>query len=164
MTRETHASIGFLCGVVVGSGSHPAIALACGMAGAVAATLPDSLEAGVLPHRKPTHTLAAVLLVYALLSTFQPYPLLTWTITSAYASHLLADSLTKSGIWWLWPMPYRLWLLPKRTRLTTSKGADHFVGAVAMLAASVVLLTTWLPYLNELAWVLENFQGFDFNL
>lgn len=70
-------------------------------------------------------------------------PLAVWlgwpsgaVVTLGYASHLLADSATKSGIPLLYPRRRRYHLLPRALRLTTGSAAEDAVFAVA---ASIVL-------------------------
>lgn len=62
---------------------------------------------------------------------------LPWMVFSmGYASHLLADAATKSGIRLLYPRNNRYHLLPKPWRFTTGSMAEEVL--MAPLAASVL--------------------------
>ncbi len=62
-------------------------------------------------------------------------------------SHLVMDSLTKEGVPWLLPLPYKFGFPPVRAwRLTTGKWVETFV-----VLPAVILLTTWLCYRNYTA-------------
>ncbi len=55
-------------------------------------------------------------------------------------SHLLMDTLTKEGVPWLLPLPYKFGFPPvRRWRITTGKPIEHFV-----VLPLLIILTTWL--------------------
>lgn len=62
-----------------------------------------------------------------------------------YGSHLLGDSLTRSGIPLLYPNPRRVHLLPKPLRLLTGSTAEDGV-LFALAAAALALLLRHLPF------------------
>lgn len=64
------------------------------------------------------------------------------TLLLGYASHLLGDSATKSGIRLLYPSPTRFHLLPKGWRFTTGSGAEEVLMAPLALFAIVLLLSS----------------------
>lgn len=125
MMGTTHAAIGALVGLVAASqiNSEPSSAIALGVLGAFIALLPDIDHPNSkirqrtgwighaalfwLPHRGITHTLWAVLLVGLIAYVLLPVPLAI-VITAAYASHIIADAMTPSGIRLLMPMKWKL--------------------------------------------------------
>ena len=69
-------------------------------------------------------------------------------------SHLLMDSLTKEGVPWLLPLPFKFGFPPVRAwRITTGKWVETRVGLPAL-----ILLTTWLCAQNydKLVVLLQN--------
>jgi inner membrane protein len=57
-----------------------------------------------------------------------------------YVSHLLMDTLTKEGVPWLLPVPYKFGLPPLRSlRITTGKAVE-----TALLLPALVLFNIWL--------------------
>jgi inner membrane protein len=121
MMGATHAIVGMVAGMMIATYAHaaPAQVLFLGGVSALAALLPDidhpnaSLRQrmGVaghvaffwLPHRGITHTLIALAMVSAVTLYFLP-PQVAFAFISGYASHLLADSLTRSGVPLVWPL------------------------------------------------------------
>jgi membrane-bound metal-dependent hydrolase YbcI (DUF457 family) len=77
--------------------------------------------------------------------TFMVAPASVWTgwapmtaLLLSYASHLVGDSATKSGIQLLYPNPSRFYLLPRGWRITTGSLAED------ALLAPLALLVLWL--------------------
>lgn len=125
-------------GVALALHANPLTVIVATTIGTVFGTLPDKAELnGLLPHRKPTHSLLAVAGLYvALRAAFGDVYAIAFT--SAYASHLLLDALTVQGIWWLYPLPWRLRLLPLRT----GGIVDKLAGLGAALAVLCIVGAT----------------------
>ncbi len=99
---------------------------------------------GRFGHRGALHSLRG-LGVLALVGL----PLLFWlpwrwylALLVGYASHLLGDACTKTGIPLLYPRPQRFWLLPRRWRLTTGSPEEEWLIPLLALAILLLLLTT----------------------
>lgn len=99
---------------------------------------------GRFGHRGALHSLRGLGVLALLL-----VPLLFWWpwrwylgLLLGYASHLLGDSCTKTGIPLLHPRPERFWLLPRRWRLTTGSPAEEVLIPLLALAILFLLLTT----------------------
>ncbi len=91
-------------------------------------------------HRGRTHSLAAVALL-AVGAAFLQFP--PWTIgfLAGYVSHLLADSLTHSGIPILWPFSQaRFHLLPFGLKLTTGSWVEY------LIVTPIAAWTLWAGY------------------
>ena len=136
MMGPTHMLAGLLVGYTIGTaGGLPlpetAALAACG---AVAALLPDIDHPGSIirrrtgifgwaagawwKHRGLTHTLPVAALVGLIVALLAP-ALLAYTVFGAYASHLLLDALTRSGVPLAWPLtwaPVRLLPGPLQVR------------------------------------------------
>lgn len=102
-----------------------------------------------LGHRGLLHSLMGLIIVTAICAL----PLgfwLGWTATVAlalgYASHLLADAATKSGIPLLYPRRQRFHLLPKGWRFTTGSQAEEMLLPWLALGA-LLLLFVHFPYI-----------------
>ncbi|MDF2441464.1 MAG: inner rane protein [Abditibacteriota bacterium] len=94
---------------------------------------------GAFGHRGLLHSLLGL----GLFTLLCGLPLALWlgwpfgvALSLGYASHLLADAATKSGVPLLYPRRRRYHLLPRPLRLTTGSAAED---AVFALAAGVVL-------------------------
>ncbi len=88
-------------------------------------------------HRGRTHTLLALALLGAG-AWYLGLPPWALAFLAGYASHLIADSLTRSGIPILWPItPWRFHLLPFGIRITTGSWLEY---------ALVLPLTAWTIY------------------
>ena len=81
------------------------------------------------------------------LAAFCAAPLAVWigwapgaALVLGYASHLLADSVTKSGIRLRYPKPRRYHLLPAQWRITTGSHAESLLAALALLPVLLLLL------------------------
>lgn len=95
-------------------------------------------------HRGRTHTLLALVLLFggAWYIGLPPWAL---AFLVAYASHLLADSLTRSGIPLLWPLAGRRFhLLPFGIKLTTGSWVEYVI---------VAPITTWALYAGARLWI-----------
>lgn len=93
----------------------------------------------IFRHRGALHSLVAVILLSIGLMAIIPkeYSTITLVIILGYASHLLADALTKSGIEFFWPIKKNLGLLPKALRVKTGGIVDTvllFVGSASLIA------------------------------
>ena len=91
-------------------------------------------------HRGRLHSLWGL----GMVSSFT-LPLLPWigwapvaALILGYASHLLGDSATKSGIRLFYPRATRFYLLPPSLRITTASLAEEVL--IPLLALSVLLL------------------------
>lgn len=166
MRGITHATIGAAIGVTLAYNAqldHADAIVLTGVA-ALGALLPDidhpraglrdrlgwlgDLVFGWLKHRGPTHSLLAVALVAWV--TFQIAPPHAPALALGYLSHLLADSITKAGIAFLWPV-YRqqVGLLPRALRIRTGSWAELVVevvaaGVVLWRLGEVVQLRQWI--------------------
>jgi inner membrane protein len=101
-----------------------------------------------LKHRGITHTLMALLIVALGAAVVLPHMIVP--IVAGYASHLIADMLTKSGIPLLEPIRRdNLHLLPKPLRLTTNGAIERLIGS-AVLVLLFVLLDTRYPFIQEI--------------
>jgi len=83
----------------------------------------------VVPHRGFTHSIPALAMVTGMAHDIHPD--LTAAVFAGYLSHLLADTLTLSGIPWLWPWGKRFNL----ARIQTGGVSDHLIGLVILLLA-----------------------------
>jgi inner membrane protein len=69
-------------------------------------------------------------------------------------SHLVMDTLTKEGVPWLLPLPYKIGIPPVRSwRITTGKKMEMLV-----VLPLLIVITTWLCAVNynEIALLLQN--------
>lgn len=93
-------------------------------------------------HRGLLHSLAGLGMM-ALMSS----PAIIWVgwapvavLLLGYASHLVADAMTKSGVRFLYPSHVRYYLLPKSLRFTTGSLAEDALLPVLGLPVIVLLL------------------------
>ncbi|HZU15043.1 MAG TPA: metal-dependent hydrolase [Candidatus Dormibacteraeota bacterium] len=110
MTGPTHAVVGAACAVPVAAATHAPL-LPVVVAGAVVARLPDlDLKLG-LPHRGPTHSLAAAAVAAAVAAGVrvrQVWP--GWALAAVlvvlvvWLSHLAADLVNPTPMALLWPL------------------------------------------------------------
>lgn len=85
---------------------------------------------GWLKHRGPTHSLLALAAVILIgLHTNIVYGA---AVAVGYASHILADMSTHSGVYLLWP-GYRqpVWVLPRKLRVSTAGRVEMVVEAIS---------------------------------
>lgn len=143
MTGGTHTLAGTTAGLALGLGLHfpPAPALALALFAALGALLPDidhpastvgrrfrllSVPTGWLfHHRGFTHSLAALALVTA--AGVHYGGVYGVALGIGYATHLITDGMTKSGLMLLWPFPALLHLLPRGLRLTTGGRLERLI-------------------------------------
>jgi membrane-bound metal-dependent hydrolase YbcI (DUF457 family) len=121
----THSAIGAVTGLAVTEGYPVWIRLAAAAVGAIVARLPDTLEAGIIPHRTATHSLV----IPAALTVLYP-ALWGYVCAAAYASHIVADSFTVSGVRALWPLPVNVRL----GAIVTGRFEDYLVGVAFTFA------------------------------
>lgn len=94
---------------------------------------------GWLRHRHQTHSLTALALLFAGVWYFSPA--LALPLGIGYASHLLADVVTPSGIHLLWPVYRRpVWLLPRPLRIPTSGVMEGVIAALVSVVVFGLLL------------------------
>lgn len=110
----------------------------------------DDLVGG---HRFLTHSLVGVALfgfLAKLLLTFL-HPLMPhvnigyvwWAFLIGMLSHLLMDTLTKEGVPWLLPIPFKFGLPPlKALRITTGKHVESLIVFPLLLATDIWLCAT----------------------
>ena len=102
---------------------------------------------GTLGHRSLLHSLLGLGI-----AAFISSPLLIWwdwqlslALVLGYASHLLTDAATKSGIPLLYPKKKRYHLLPRRWRITTGSLAEEVVFTLFAVAV-LFLLFSYPPF------------------
>lgn len=157
MRGGTHILGGVLAGYIVGaSAGLPLLESgALGAIGGIAAMLPDidhpqsairrktgilgTLAAFWMKHRGITHSGLAVALVW-LVTTFLSQPLVSAAIVGGYASHLVLDSFTISGIPLFWPLARRVHFLPPVIRIRTGSFAEQ---GVALLMVVLLFVSAW---------------------
>ncbi|OAB28403.1 metal-dependent hydrolase [Paenibacillus macquariensis] len=66
----------------------------------------------ILKHRGFTHSLAAVVLLFIILKQNDFKPILIWIWVGAFFSHIFLDLFNEQGVQLLWPLPYKIALLP----------------------------------------------------
>jgi inner membrane protein len=145
MRAGTHILAGVFVGYAVGAGAalSPVELYALGAVGGLCAMIPDidhpqsairrktgllgHLAAFWMNHRGITHTLLAVLLML-LISSLLVSPLVALVMTAAYASHLLLDACTPSGVPVFGPVSWRrVHALPRGLRVRTGSFAEKGV-------------------------------------
>ncbi len=154
MEGRTHAAIGVAAGLLLAStmSADPVNTVGLAAISGVAALFPDidspeskisrragpvrGLFAGV-SHRGLTHSLVAL----ALLLLIIPLSFNLFVVVFiGYASHLLADSMTKVGIPLLWPKAQYVHLLPKGYRLTTGGQIETLIFLLVSLGSIVMVV------------------------
>jgi inner membrane protein len=92
-------------------------------------------------HRSISHSLLALVFIAGVGLVLSP--IVGWQVSLAlwlgYASHLLTDASTRSGIPLLYPRPRRFHLLPKPLRIVTGSAAEEII-FVAFAALVLILL------------------------
>ena len=158
MQGSTHIAIGFLTGAVVAAHFQVPLYLETGAVltlSCVGSLLPDidhpaskisrSVKQFGLPfqlfaHRGLTHSLVAVIALSLLMVFLQVQLIHAIALVAGYVSHLLADSLTKSGIRLWWPLQKRFRLVNKRLTIQTGGPVDWLIGIASLVLAVVVLI------------------------
>jgi inner membrane protein len=115
-------------------------------------------------HRFISHSLIGLalfgFLFHTLLDFLHPIMLLVnigyvwWSFVIGILSHLVIDSLTKEGVPWLLPLPYKFGLPPfKSWRITTGKWVETWV-----LFPFIIILDLWLAFhfSNNILFFLHN--------
>ncbi len=97
-------------------------------------------------HRGLLHSLLALVIIVGGMSLFSVPSTLTLAVGLGYASHLLLDGLTPSGVPLFWPAPGRVRLSPW-IRLTTGGWLDQLL-FVALSLSIVALVATVAPDLS----------------
>lgn len=70
--------------------------------------------------------------------------LVWWSFVIGYGSHLVMDSLTKEGVPWLLPIPFKFGVPPLRSlRITTGKAVETFVILPLLVAVNIWLFTAY---------------------
>ena len=94
-------------------------------------------------HRGLLHSLAGLAMVSLMVS-----PAFFWmgwapvvALLLGYASHLVADAATKSGIVLLYPRLTRFYLLPQKCRITTGSSAEEALLIPLVVPVAVLLLS-----------------------
>lgn len=136
MTKRTHTLIGLALGLQLTTTQlhEPIPAFALSGLCALAAIAPDFDIPLGLKHRGITHTVFALVALLALCGYAAP-ALLIYAVTG-YASHILFDMLTVSGVPLFYPNPNRF----KLARFRTGGTMDGILGVMAALNA------LWLIY------------------
>jgi membrane-bound metal-dependent hydrolase YbcI (DUF457 family) len=104
--------------------------------------LPSQAIHRQLGHRSMLHSLVGLSLAAVVSAMLAPFigreaALALWL---GYASHLVADSATRSGIPFLYPRTTRFHLLPKRFRVTTGSPAEDAIFVLLSLSVLALLL------------------------
>jgi inner membrane protein len=167
MMGSTHITLGALAGAALALATNqpPDVSMAMIAAAAVSSVVPDidhpngmlrqrlgligDLGLFWLKHRNITHTLLILSLLVALViiggrvPTLQPFYWYMWAGVAGYASHLIADAMTKDGIPLLWPLPGDFRLIG---RLSIRSGG--FIETVINALATWGLITIILNIFN----------------
>lgn len=158
MMGYTHVLVGLAAGMGVAAsvGAKPADSLVLAGLGGLAALLPDidhpkseiRRKMGImgriglfwLSHRGITHTWLALVIVGAVATLFLPSPL-ALAILAGYASHLIADMATVSGLPVFWPLSEsKFYVLPRPVRFRTGSLAEK------LLNIGLMGLLVWVGY------------------
>lgn len=157
MRAGTHIIAGALVGYAVGAsvGLPLLESGALGAIGGLAAMLPDidhpqsairqktglvgTAAAFWMSHRGITHSFAALALVWLVAALISP-PLFTAAIVGGYASHLVLDGCTPSGVPLFWPAARRIHLLPSSVRIRTGSFAER---GVMLLLVALLFVSAW---------------------
>jgi inner membrane protein len=88
-----------------------------------------------VPHRTVTHSLLA--LSYVTATVYLMAPGLAKAAAVGYLSHLLADSLTSSGVPYLWPYSKKFGFGKLGIRIKSGGKEDRLIGTLAVLLAGL---------------------------
>ncbi|RAL24261.1 metal-dependent hydrolase [Thermoflavimicrobium daqui] len=89
------------------------------------------IGAAIAKHRTLTHSLLGLL--YVAFVVHLALPTYFWPILFGYASHLLLDACTISGVPLLWPYHYNFSLKQLGISIRTGTTFDHMLGVIAIL-------------------------------
>lgn len=119
----------------------------------VAGITPFAIFRGGFKHRGFFHSLLAVVLILIVALVFLPDQrlLIASVLTLGYASHLILDGLTKSGIRFLFPKKKKYRLLPRKLAFRTGRSMDFLL----LLLGSFGLLGLFWTILPELQAMLD---------
>ena len=109
----------------------------------------DSLFGG---HRFLTHSILGLALFGFLAATFLKFisPLaphvslhvVWWSFMIGMISHLIMDTLTKEGVPWLLPIPFKFGLPPlKKFRITTGKVVEKFIVFPGLVVVALLIVS-----------------------
>lgn len=99
---------------------------------------PLALPFRLVSHRGVTHSLAAIALLYFGLTKLGAPQLIVIALLAGYASHIAADMLTVQGVELLWPVRWRVRLLPKLLCISTGGIGEHVYAVVTFLLLLVI--------------------------
>jgi inner membrane protein len=120
-----------------------------------------------LKHRTVTHSLLAVVAVWALLVRFlyfdlpggMPWDSLAWSMVIGYASHPFIDLFNPEGVQLFWPLPYWVRVLHEPLAIPVNSLREEIVCLIFKLAVVVigvsyalVNLRFHIPFLDSFAW------------
>jgi membrane-bound metal-dependent hydrolase YbcI (DUF457 family) len=108
--------------------------------------IPALIFSKIFGHRSVLHSIFILAILAALAYVFVPagYTLYATLAILGYASHLMIDSLTKSGVEAFWPIKRNVGLLPRRFRVKTGGLLDTLLllagagGVVVFLSRYIV--------------------------
>lgn len=159
MKGETHITLGVATSVILlqraGQLAPDVNAAIVVCLGAFAALLPDidhdasmisrrvgllGLPFRLLAHRGFTHSLAALALLYLALDALAVPELFRLAVLGGYASHMLADAITVQGIGLLWPLGWRVRLLPGPLAISTGGVMEHIIAVAVFIGLLIVVV------------------------
>jgi inner membrane protein len=93
-------------------------------------------------HRGVTHSFLIVGLLYLLFSQIMALPdVLVWSFLAAYGSHIFLDLLTDGGVELLWPVRYRIKLLPSIMAVSSDERSIGQIVFHTVLSAAFYFMT-----------------------
>jgi inner membrane protein len=185
LNHRTHSMTGALAMELVLVETHatvhwwsPFLIIASGLAAEVADIDHENSEvahkvpfvriiARFLKHRTVTHSLLAIVAVWALLVCFTyidlpggiPWDSLAWALVIGYATHPFIDLFNPEGVQLFWPLPYWVRVLPEPLAIPVNSLREKILCSIFELAAIVVGISWALvnlrfhvPYLDSFAW------------
>jgi inner membrane protein len=82
--------------------------------------------------------------------------LVWWAFMIGMVSHLIMDSLTKEGVPWLLPIPFKFGFPPLRQlRITTGKKVEHFIVLPVLIVIAVWLFAS---HYGEITSIVDHFR------
>lgn len=143
MNGQSHLILGTCAGAVVLAATgqleaSPWLVLVA----AATSRLPDAdLWLPFVKHRRETHTVLALIAVYAGFVALGGHTIGLLAATG-YGSHIAADMITRHGVPLLWPLwPRRLHLAPPGLRIITGSLAEYLLVLSVVAAVAVALYT-----------------------